>query len=138
MTSDLNISHEKISDCFISIVWVHFTYKTENFRFWESLKYPLIVFAQIKLCEIWTCLAKQCLIWFKPPFSSSVLTIGGEIRILNCFEIVKYFSIMESVFSSKFVLFFLFLSYLEFFGITIEILFKLYQAFRNSRSELLC
>ena len=25
--------------CFISIVWVHFSHKTEKFRFWKSLKY---------------------------------------------------------------------------------------------------
>ena len=25
--------------CFISIVWVHFSHKTEKFRFWRSLKY---------------------------------------------------------------------------------------------------
>ena len=37
---DLNMSHGKMSD-FVSflIFWVHFSHKTEKFRFWKSLKY---------------------------------------------------------------------------------------------------
>ena len=38
MMSDLNMSHEKVSD-FVSIVWLHFSHKTEKFRFWKLLKY---------------------------------------------------------------------------------------------------
>ena len=30
---------KKVWFCFISIVWVHFSYKTEKFWFWKSLKY---------------------------------------------------------------------------------------------------
>ena len=38
--SDLNMSHEKNAwFCFIFIVWVHFSYKTEKFWFRKSLNY---------------------------------------------------------------------------------------------------
>ena len=40
MTSDSNMPHEKFSDfCFTSIVPVHFSHKTEKFRFLKSFKY---------------------------------------------------------------------------------------------------
>ena len=38
--------------CFISIVWVHFSHKTEKFRFWRSLKY-LNIFWWKKWCQIY-------------------------------------------------------------------------------------
>ena len=58
--------------CFISIVWVHFSRKTEKFRFWKSLKY-FQIFELKKWCQIWIPPVKQCLIWFKLGFLRSVL-----------------------------------------------------------------
>ena len=39
MMSDLNMSHENVWFCFISIAWIHFSHKAEKFWFWKSLKY---------------------------------------------------------------------------------------------------
>ena len=38
--------------CFISIVWVHFSHKTEKFRFWKSLKYFNIFWKEDMLSDL--------------------------------------------------------------------------------------
>ena len=78
--------------CFISIVWVHFSHKTETFRFWRSLN------TQILLCPV-----KQCLIRFKLCYLRRVLAISWEIRILNFIKMVQCFSIQEPAVRSKFL-----------------------------------
>ena len=65
---------------FISIVWVHFTHKTEKLWFWKSLKY-FSFFMQKKKCQIWICPVKQGLIWFKLLCSSRISTISWEMQI---------------------------------------------------------
>ena len=43
--------------CFTSIVWVHFSHKTENFRFWKSLKYEILCFLIRK---------EMAIVWYVP------------------------------------------------------------------------
>ena len=47
MVSDLNMSFQKMSDFFSSIVWVHLCHKAEKFWFWKSLKYFNIFWPRI-------------------------------------------------------------------------------------------
>ena len=89
-------------DCIISIVWVHFSHKTEKFQLWKSLKYFNIFWSK-KVLQAWMCPVRQFLIWFKLRCLSSVLAISWEIWSLNLFEIVWRFSIKDSVVKSKFV-----------------------------------
>ena len=50
--------------CFISIAWVHFSHKTEKFRFWRSLKYFNVFwqendvrFDYVLSNSVWFCLS---------------------------------------------------------------------------------
>ena len=88
MMSDLNMSRVKMSGfCFIFIVCVHVSHKTDKFRFWKLLKYFWL------WCQIQICPVKHCLIWFKHRFLRSSLAISWEIRILNFIEI--WFNIFQ-------------------------------------------
>ena len=64
--------------CFIYIVCVHFSDKTEKYWLLKSLQYFDILFK--KWCQTWICPVNQCLIW--------LLAISWEIRILKLIEIV--------------------------------------------------
>ena len=77
--------------CFISIILVHFSHKTENSSFLKSLKW-FKVFWKKKWRQNWICPFKQCLISFK----------------LCCLSRILANSIQESVVRSKFVPFFFF------------------------------
>ena len=77
------VSWKNVWFCFISIVWVHCSHKTEKFRFWKSLKYFIIFWLKKKWCQIWLFPYKECLIWFKLCFLNRILVISWEIRILN-------------------------------------------------------
>ena len=93
---------QKCLTCFISIVWVHFSHKTQKFLFWKLLKYFNFVDKK-KWCQFRICPMKQCLIWLKLCCVSKILAISWEIRILNFIEIISCFSIKEYVIRSKFV-----------------------------------
>ena len=80
-------SWDNVWFCFISIVLVHCSHKTEKCWFWKSLKY-LNVFQYKKWCQIWLCPVKQCLIWFKLRCLSRILAISWEIQILYLIKIV--------------------------------------------------
>ena len=86
MTSDLNMTHRKMSD-FVSLPLVGFALvtKLKNVDF-ESHWITLIFF--IKICQISILPVKQCLIWFKLCCVSRILVISWEIQILNFTEIV--------------------------------------------------
>ena len=97
MTSDLNMFHGKMSNfCFVSVIWVHFSHKTNKFWFWKSLKYLYFLIKEImsdfKHIQIWHHPVNQCLIWFKLCCLNLILAISWEIRILNFIGIVYYFS----------------------------------------------
>ena len=106
--------------CFIFIVWIHFSYKTEKSSFLKSLKYFNFFFFFLikKLCQIWLRPVKQYLFWFKLCCLSRLLVINWEIWILNFIEIVYIFELRNldqiEICLSFFVL-------VVFYGITIEI-----------------
>ena len=113
MVSDLNMSQKNVWFCF------HFyCFRLRNFNcksHWNTL-----IFVDKKWCQIGLCPAKQCLIWLKLRFLSSLLTVNWEIWISNFMKL--FFSIEESVVRSTFVSIFLdFFGFFVFFGITIEI-----------------
>ena len=68
-----HVSRKNVWFCFISIVWIYFSHKTEQIWFWKSLKYFNISHHKNDIR----------LIWFKLRCLSSILSISWEIRILN-------------------------------------------------------
>ena len=94
MMWDLNMSHgKKIQFCFISIVWIHFSQKTEKFWFKKSLKYFNIFLIKNIWRQIWICTVKQCLLSFKLRCLSKMLVVIQEIRFSNFTEIVYTFQL---------------------------------------------
>ena len=119
MMSDLNMYHEKMTD-FVLFPLFGFTLAISLRKFdFESHWNTFIFFDQKKWCQVWLFLVKQCLIWFKLRCLDPISALSWEIRILNLIEIVYFFLIKESAIRSKFVL--VFLVYLYFFSITVEV-----------------
>ena len=84
--------------CFIFIVWIHLSYKTEKFWFSKSLKYfNFFFFLDKKWRQIWLRPVKQYLFWFKLCCLSRMLVINWEIWILNFIEIVYIFELRNLV-----------------------------------------
>ena len=113
MASDLNMSQKNVWFCF------HFyCFRLRNFdckSHWNTL-----IFVDKKWCQIGLCPAKQCLIWLKLRFLSSMLTVSWEIWISNFMKIV-FFSWRICCQIKVCVSFFVFCFFFVFFGITIEI-----------------
>ena len=87
MLSDLNMFHGKISH-FVSFPLFRFTLviKLTNFNFenhWNTL-----IFFDKKICQIWFCPGKQCLICFILSCLSINLAKSLKMRILNFIKIV--------------------------------------------------
>ena len=83
---------EKCLILFHSIVWVHFSDKTEEFGFQRSLKY-FNMFWSKKWGQIWLCPVKQRPTWFNLCSFSIILAIGWEILILIFIEIALIFQL---------------------------------------------
>ena len=85
MMSDMNMSHGKMSD-FVSFPLLGFilVIKPRNFDFKGHQNISLIK----KWCQIWFCLIKQSMTWFKLCCLSKILATIWEIQILNFIKVV--------------------------------------------------
>ena len=77
--------------CCIFIVWVHFSNKTEKFRFWKSLKYFHISWLEKIWGQIWLCLMEKCLILFRFHWLDSCSHITEEFRFWKSLKYLNIF-----------------------------------------------
>ena len=87
LASDSDTSYGKMSD-FVSFLLFGFTLviKLRNFNLKaiEILKY----FSMKKICQVWICPVKQCLIWFELRYMSRILVGSWEMWVLKFIELV--------------------------------------------------